>query len=85
MQLLAEGLGAGVLPGLTTLRIIGMNVGDTAQALRRSPPPWAEAPCRDSITILGLSYAAIGDGASGGPHDDLAAAARPRRESPGVT
>ena len=43
---LAEKLGAGALPAVTYLNLGNTYVGEAAP--RRSPPPWAEAPCRGS-------------------------------------
>ena len=47
VQRLVEKLGAGSLPAVTFLDLNTMHVGNTG-ASRRSPPPWAEAPCRGS-------------------------------------
>ena len=43
VQRLAEGLSVGALPSVTELILAGMT-----HAPLRSPPPWAEAPCRSS-------------------------------------
>eukprot|EP00964_Phaeocystis_antarctica_P097664 scaffold63748_cov65-Phaeocystis_antarctica.AAC.1 len=58
MQRLAEGLGAGALPAVTALRLIGMHVGDAgasalAAALGRGALP--------RLKVLNLASAAIGD------------------------
>jgi len=73
VQRLAEGLGAGALPAVTTLAIMNMHVGDAgasalAAALGRGALP--------RLKILRL-YDGIGDAElAGGPRAGLAAAAR---------
>jgi hypothetical protein len=45
VQRLAERLGAGALPAVTLVFWISATCTWATQAPRRSPPPWAEAPC----------------------------------------
>ena len=73
VQRLAEGLGAGALPAVTTLGIMKMHEGNAgasalAAALGRGALP--------RLNVIDLHNAAIGDAGAGGPRAGLAAASR---------